>query len=76
MFEPTRAPREGTSAGEWVCATVDSVSEAGVFLNLGGGVVTQKPSPRLAAAANLAQGDSVLCARVSGVLVVLDKIVY
>lgn len=74
MIEASKIPREGTGGGAWICATVTGVSPAGVTLDLGGGVVTQKPSPRLDSA-NIAQGDSVLCARVSGVLVVLGKIV-
>lgn len=57
-------------------AKVGDVSSLGTRLILPGQTAaTQKSYKRLAAAGSLAVGDLVLCTRVSGTYVILDKIV-
>ena len=56
-------------------ASVSSVSDGGAALILPGTTVaTQKLYKKLAAASNLSAGDRVLCARVSGTILIIDKI--
>lgn len=75
MFEASNAPREGGGGGPYIVATVADVSAEGVALILPGQTsATQKRYKRLASA-SVGAGDPVLCARVSGTIVVLGKIV-
>lgn len=75
MFEAQRAPREGAATEKLIVATVADVSAAGTSLILPGQTeATQKKYKRLASA-SVAQGDAVLCVRISGTIVVLGKIV-
>ena len=75
MFEATNAPREGGGGGPYIVATVADVNAAGVTLILPGQTTaTQKRYKRLASA-TVANGEAVLCVRVSGTIVVLGKIV-
>lgn len=75
MFEASNAPREGGGGGPLIVATVADVSAAGVALILPGQTTaTQKRYKRLASA-TVAAGDPALCVRVSGTIVVLDKII-
>ena len=75
MFEASNVPREGGGGGPLIVATVADVSAAGVTLILPGQTsATQKRYKRLASA-SVAAGDAALCVRVSGTIVVLDKII-
>ena len=75
MFEASNAPREGGGGGPYIVATVADVSAAGVTLILPEQTTgTQKRYKRLASA-TVAAGDAALCVRVSGTIVVLDKII-
>ena len=62
------------TTGAVTLAKVASVDSSGVGLTLWG-QTSQKKYPRLAAADALSVGDMVVCLKVSGVWVVLDKIV-
>ena len=56
-------------------AGVSSVSEGGAALILPGTTAaTQKLYKKLDAASSLSAGDRVLCARVSGTIIIIDKI--
>lgn len=64
------------TGGSLFVAAVGAASAAGTTLILPGQTApTQKRYRRLASAGSLAPGDLVLCARVSGTYVILDKIV-
>lgn len=74
MFEAKNAPREGGGGGALIVATVADVSAAGVTLILPEQTsATQKRYKHLASA-ELGAGDTVLCVRVSGTIVILGEI--
>lgn len=76
MYNPFKPDKPAAvQSGPLTLATVGTVSAEGVTLILpGADEPTQAHYPRLASAA-VAAGDIVIIARVSGTIVVLDKIV-
>ena len=74
MFEANNAPREGGGGGPYIVATVSDVSAAGVALILPGQTTATQKHYKKLASATIATGDTVLCVRVSGTIVVLGKI--
>ena len=75
MFEANNAPREGGGGGPYIVATVSDVSAAGVALILPGQTTATQKHYKKLASAELGAGDTVLCVRVSGTIVILDKVV-
>jgi hypothetical protein len=75
MFNPGKAPREGDSGGDRIVATVADVSASGVSLLLPEATAPTQIYYQKLASANVAVGDLVLCLRVAGTIIVLDKIV-
>jgi hypothetical protein len=75
MFNPGKAPREGDSGGDRIVATVADVSASGVSLLLPEATAPTQTYYQRLACASVAVGDLVLCLRVAGTIIVLDKIV-
>ena len=71
MLELEKLPQE--SGGAVTLAKVASVDSSSIGLTLWG-QTSQKKYPRLASASALSVGDLVVCLKVSGVWVVLDKL--
>lgn len=72
MLELGKLPQE-SAGGTVTLAKVAAVDSSGVGLTLWG-ETAQKKYPRLAAATALSVGDIVVCLKVSGVWVVLDRL--
>ena len=75
MFDPKKAPLEGSGGGDSIVATVADVSASGVSLLLPEATAPTQTYYQRLASASVAVGDLVLCLRVSGTIVVVGKIV-
>ena len=67
--------KKQVEGGAVTVATVAAVSAAGVSLRLPENTAASQTYYQRLASANVAVGDLVLCLRVSGTIIVLDKIV-
>lgn len=68
------APQMGGTMGEVFTATAASISQAGVTLQLAGQPAPTQKAYKSLSSAVIAAGDSVLCVRISGTIVVLGRI--